>query len=186
MTKNENESNENAPDLSSLDYWSFVELAAKRIGEEIDDTDAMASKVIITLNRAANLVVYDLESSVHRPRGLSWSAFRLLFVVWLAGPIEPGRAAKLAGMSRAAVSSLSNTLVGKGMLEKNASELDARTTLLQLTPEGKEHARTTFQEQNKQEARWVSALTDVEQQVLVMILGKLMSHRQAVGGRIRE
>lgn len=182
----ENTSGENQQDLSSLDYWTFVELTGKRIAEELDVKDATASKVIITLTRAANLVVYDLESSVHRPRGVSWSAFRLLFVAWLAGPIEPGRAAKLAGMSRAAVSSLTTTLIARGMLQKSASGTDGRTIMLELTGEGRNYARSAFQEQNEQEARWASALTDVEQQLLIMLLQKLMSHRKEVGGRVRE
>jgi len=128
----ENAGGETTQDLNRLDYWSFVELARERIVEKLDDTDPVATKLVITLNRAANLVVYDLESSVHRPRGLSWSAFRLLFVVWLAGPLESGRAAKLAGMSRAAVSNLSNTLISKGMLRKSSSGADGRTILLCL------------------------------------------------------
>lgn len=182
----ENTSSENPQDLGNLDYWSFVELTGKRIAEELDVEDEMASKVIITLTRAANLVVYDLESSVHRPRGMSWSAFRLLFVVWLAGPIEPGRAAKLTGMSRAAVSSLANTLIARGMMAKNASLTDGRTIMLEVTEEGRGYARSAFQEQNRQEHRWASALTDVEQQLLVMLLQKLMSHRNEVGARVRD
>lgn len=182
----ESTSSENPQDLSGLDYWTFVELTGKRIAEELDVNDAMASKVIITLTRAANLVVYDLESSVHRPRGVSWSAFRLLFVVWLAGPIEPSRAAKLAGMSRAAVSSLATTLLARDMMQKSASGTDGRTIMLELTAEGRDYARSAFQEQNKQEARWAAALTDVEQQLLIMLLQKLMSHRKEVGGRVRE
>lgn len=182
----ENAGAETAQDLSRLDYWSFVELARERIVEKLDDTDPVATKLVITLNRAANLVIYDLESSVHRPRGLSWSAFRLLFVVWLAGPLESGRAAKLAGMSRAAVSNLSNTLIGKGMLRKSSSGSDGRTILLELTDDGSAYARSAYRDQNMQEARWASALTEVEQQVLVMLLEKLMSHRKEVGARIRD
>jgi MarR family transcriptional regulator, negative regulator of the multidrug operon emrRAB len=183
MTENAGETVQN---LGKLDYWSFVELARKRIVEELDDTNTEATSLIITLNRAANLVIYDLESSVHRPRGLSWSAFRLLFVVWLAGPLESGRAAKLAGMSRAAVSNLTNTLIAKGMLRKYSSGGDGRTIMLELTDEGSEYTRTAYRDQNTQEARWASALTEVEAQVLIMLLEKLMSHRKEVDARIRD
>lgn len=184
MSETENE--EDGRDLGRLDYWSFVRLAGERLAEELDDIDAEASRVIISLNRAANLVIYDLEASVHRPRGLSWSAFRLLFVLWLAGPLEPGRAAKLVGMSRAAVSNLSNTLTTKGMLHKRPSDVDGRTILLELSEEGIAYTRTAFKEQNQQESKWASGLTDVEQKLLVMLLEKLMSHREQVGARIRD
>ena len=89
-------------------------------------------------------------------------------------------------MSRAAVSNLSNTLIGKGMLRKNSSGADGRTILLELTDEGSDYARSAYRDQNMQEARWASALTEVEQQVLVMLLEKLMSHRKEVGARVRD
>ena len=58
--------------------------------------------------------------------------------------------------------------------------------MLEVTDEGRDYARSAFQEQNRQEARWASALTDVEQQLLVMLLQKLMSHRKEVGARVRD
>src|SRR3546814_9763194 len=66
-----------------------------------------------------------LFRSIHRPRGWSWSSFRLLFVTWLAGPIEPKAAAKLTGMSRAAVSNLSKSLLADGRSEEHTSELQS-------------------------------------------------------------
>ncbi|HJX78095.1 MarR family winged helix-turn-helix transcriptional regulator [Glutamicibacter sp.] len=182
----ESKKRETQPGMNPADYWSFAEMASRRIAEEMDDIDSVATKLIITLNRAANLVVYDLESTVHRPRGMSWAAFRVLFVVWLAGPLESGRAAKFAGMSRAAVSNLTNTLVSKDYLVKEPSEADGRTTLLRLTDAGTEYARAAFAEQNAQEARWASTLTDVEQQLLVMLLEKLISQRGKAGARLRD
>lgn len=173
-------------DLGQLDYWTFINLASKRLGEEVEGFESIASRMVISLNRAATLVIYDLESSVHRPRGMSWPSFRVLFVLWLAGPIEPGRAAKLIGMSRAAVSNLSATLIAKGMVNKRPSATDGRMILLQVTDEGANYARTAFLDQNLRETRWASALTDAEQQVLVMLLEKLMSHRGEIGARIRE
>lgn len=171
---------------NQLDYWSFVELARKRLNEEFTDNDANATKVILTLNRAASLVIYDLESSVHRPRGWSWSAFRLMFVIWLAGPMEPNVAANLTGMSRAAVSNLSNTLIAKDLLSKTASALDGRAMTLALTDDGRQQIRETFLDHNRQESRWASALTEIEQELLIMLLEKLMSRRDEIGIKLRR
>ena len=44
----------------------------------------------------ANMVVYDLESTVHRPRGWSWPGFRVLFAIWLSAPVEAKKVAELA------------------------------------------------------------------------------------------
>lgn len=171
---------------SGPDYWSFVKLARSRLDEEFVDVDAQANKVILALNRASSQVTYDLESSIHRPRGWSWSGYRLMFVLWLAGPLEPNRAARLTGMSRAAVSNLSNTLTAKNYVVKTAGASDGRAVTLSLTDAGLHEIRTVFQEQNQRESSWVSALTDVEQELLVMLLEKLMSNRDAVGAKVRN
>jgi MarR family transcriptional regulator, negative regulator of the multidrug operon emrRAB len=169
-----------------LDYWSFVELAKERLDHEFDDNDARATRVILTLNRAASLVTYDLESSIHRPRGGSWSAFRMMFVLWLAGPMEPNVAANLAGMSRAAVSNLAKTLVARGLLRKDAAAVDGRAVTLTLTDAGLAEIRDIFREQNRRETSWASVLTDIEQDLLVMLLEKLMSQREQVGAKARN
>jgi MarR family transcriptional repressor of emrRAB len=169
-----------------LDYWSFVELAKERLDHEFDDNDARATRVILTLNRAASLVTYDLESSIHRPRGGSWSAFRMMFVIWLAGPMEPNVVANLAGMSRAAVSNLAKTLVARGLLRKDAAAVDGRAVTLTLTDAGLAEIRDIFREQNRRETSWASVLTDIEQDLLVMLLEKLMSQRDQVGARARN
>lgn len=169
-----------------LNYWSFVELARKRLDEEFHDNDARATRVILSLNRAASLVIYDLESSIHRPRGWSWSAFRLMFVLWLAGPMESASAAKLTGMSRAAVSNLSNTLVASGLLRKEAATQDRRAVILSMTDKGLSEIRAAFRDHNRQESRWASVLTEIEQDLLVMLLEKLMARREDVGARFRN
>ena len=171
---------------SDLDYWSFVDLARHRLNEEFSGNDAQATKVILTLSRSASLVTYDLESSIHRPRGSSWSAFRLMFVIWLAGSMESKVAANLTGMSRAAVSNLTNTLIAKDLLRKDASDMDGRAITLSLTEAGLQEIRETFLEHNRRESHWASALPDVEQDLLVMLLEKLMSRREQFGAKTRH
>src|SRR3954471_7644254 len=98
-----------------LDYLSFVDYAIGKTKAELPDTDPVAMRLGLTLHRLAGALVYDWESTVHRPRGLSWGGFRVLFVLWLAGPLESRHAARLAGMSRAAVSALVKTLERDGL-----------------------------------------------------------------------
>lgn len=173
-------------DPEAFDYWTFIRLAMPAMEEGLDDPDLSAAEVVITLNRATTQLVYDLEAAVHRPMGTSWSAFRLLFVLWLVGPLQPGRAAKLTGMGRAAVSQLARTLVDKGLVSKVSAPDDARTVLLNLTEEGRRHTRQAYVEQNRRESKWVSSLTDVEQKLLVMLLQKLMSSRDQLDFKFRE
>src|SRR5918998_1701199 len=96
--------------VDELNFWSFIELANARLAAQ-GFAHPMATEVLLTLNRASSVVTYDLESAVHRPKGWSWAQFRLMYVTWLAGPVESKLAAELSGMSRAAVSNLTKPLV---------------------------------------------------------------------------
>lgn len=160
-----------------LDYWSFVELANQRLSSEYGFRHQLATEVLLTLNRASNVITYDLEASVHRPRGRSWSAFRLMFVTWLAGPIEPKGAARLTGMSRAAVSNLAKPLVEAGLLTRTPDRRDGRSVQLALTEKGTREIVETFGEHNEREKAWVDVLTEAEQHILVMLLNKLITDR---------
>jgi DNA-binding MarR family transcriptional regulator len=171
---------------AELDFWSFVELANRRLATEYGFRHQLATEVLLTLNRASDLVTYDLEAAVHRPRGRSWSAFRLLFVVWLAGPLEPKSAARLTGMSRAAVSNLMKPLVADGLLDRVPDERDGRSVQLSLTDAGHEEMVSVFREHNEREFGWTGALTEEEQRILVLLLGKLITGRAGADTRSRN
>lgn len=173
-------------DSAQPDFWSFIETANAKLAGEYGFEHQLATEVLLTLNRASNVVTYDLESSVHRPRGWSWSSFRLLFVTWLAGPIEPKRAAELTGMSRAAVSNLSKSLIGDGLLVRTPDETDGRSVRLALTDEGHTRMVESFAEQNEREHAWASVLTEPEQRILVMLLNKLITNRSQFDVRGRN
>lgn len=169
-----------------LNFWSFIELANKRLSDEHGFRHHLATEVLLTLNRASNVVTYDLESSIHRPRGWSWSSFRLMFVTWLAGPIEPKAAAELTGMSRAAVSNLSKSLLADGLIDRRPTENDGRSVQLYLTDMGRDAMVEAFREQNEREHAWVSVLSEAEQRILVMLLDKLISNRSQFDVRGRN
>jgi MarR family transcriptional regulator, negative regulator of the multidrug operon emrRAB len=164
-------------DSAEPDFWSFIETANTKLATEYGFEHQLATEVLLTLNRASNIVTYDLEASIHRPRGWSWSSFRLLFVTWLAGPIEPKRAAELTGMSRAAVSNLSKTLIADGLLARTPDETDGRSVRLALTEDGHARMIESFADQNERENAWASVLTEPEQRILVMLLNKLITNR---------
>jgi MarR family transcriptional regulator, negative regulator of the multidrug operon emrRAB len=169
-----------------LDFWTFIELAKSRLGSEFGSVGQQATEVLLTLNRASMVVTYDLESAVHRPQGLSWSSFRLLFVVWLAGPLEPKKAAELAGVTKAAVSNLAKSLIDAELLTRTPADRDGRSVQLALTEEGQRQIHALFQKQNERERAWVAALTPAEQHILVLLLNKLITGRTDFDVRTRS
>ena len=163
-------------DSEHLHFWSFIDYAVARVSRELPGIDPLAMRLVFTLHRAANMVVYDLESTVHRPRGWSWPGFRVLFAIWLSAPVEAKKVAELSGMSRAAVSALVSTLERDGLVRKERAAYDGRAVGLSLTDSGQEAITSAFLAHNKREQEWAGALSDDETRTLIELLGKLTTH----------
>ena len=162
-----------AADASLIDALGFVDRAVEQTGRRVAGIDPDAMALVMLLHRVTNVVVYDLESTVHRPAGWSWSAWRALFTLWISGPIEPSRLAELSGMSRQAVSSLAKTLEADGLVERRGAEHDARSVLLSITVDGERRLTTVFHEHNRREVEWANTLDREERATLTRLLGKL-------------
>jgi DNA-binding MarR family transcriptional regulator len=158
-----------------LDYLSFVDFAVGRTTAKSPEVDPVAMRLVLALHRVTSSLVYDLESSVHRPNGWSWAGFRVLFVLWLSAPCDAKTAASLSGMSRSAVSALVNTLERDGLVTRAPSSRDARAVALELTDAGQEAVTRTFAEHNRREQAWAASLSAPERLVLIGLLEKLAS-----------
>ncbi|HWG25050.1 MarR family winged helix-turn-helix transcriptional regulator [Actinospica sp.] len=167
---------EQRPDTEHLHFWSFIDHAVDQVSAELPGVDPLAMRLVLTLHRAANMVVYDLESAVHRPRGWSWPGFRVLFALWLSSPVEAKKVAELTGMSRAAVSALVTTLEKDGLIKKERAAYDLRAVQLSLTDEGLEAITSAFRAHNQREQEWAASLSEGEQQTLIELLNKLTAH----------
>jgi DNA-binding MarR family transcriptional regulator len=155
-------------------FLSFTEIALDVTHKRLPATNRDAMTMVLLLHRVASVVVYDLESKVHRPAGWSWSAFRLLFALWVAGPQDPSRAAVLTGMSRAAVSSLAKTLSAAGLVQRTPRPSDRRSISLSLSETGVRRLESAFEAHNRREAEWAQLLTPDELSVLNRVLFKLV------------
>jgi DNA-binding MarR family transcriptional regulator len=156
-----------------LDFWTFVDAAVERAQDKLPGIEPEAMRLILTLYRVTNMVIYDMESVVHRPRGWSYPGFRLLFTLWIAGPMEAKRAAELSGMSRQAVSALVGTLDRDGLVSKVPDEKDRRAVRLSLTAKGEATIGEAFVTHNERESLWAETLSAEERETLVRLLGKL-------------
>lgn len=166
-----------------LDYLSFVEYAIGKTKAELPAIDPVAMRLGLTLHRLAGALVYDWESTVHRPRGWSWGGFRVLFVLWLAGPLESRHAARLSGMSRAAASALVKTLERGGLVTRATVPHDRRAVQVSLTPAGREAVADAYLAHNARERAWAASLTPAEQNVLIGLLEKLTTGPAAAAAK---
>lgn len=177
---------ESPPSAGDIDFQSFVRFALRRAAQLEPAFDTEAAALVLSLHRAASTVVYDLESSVHRPRGWSWAGFRLMFALWIVGTMDAKDAARIAGMSRQAASSQANTLEREGLLRRTGSPDDGRAVAFMLTDAGQEAIATTYQEHNARERIWAELLTPEERAAVTSALGKLLDSAPHLEVRRRD
>lgn len=173
MEVNETELRNDGP----LNSWSFGVLADVKLREEFPDSDPSVNSLLLFLNRASADFTTELEAEVHRPLGLSWSGYRLLFVLWIAGDLEPARVADLTHTSRASVTNLSVSFIEQGLIDRRPSLTDKRSVLLSLTDAGVEKVRQAYLEQDARQRKLLSVLSEEEQAILRLLLAKMVRLR---------
>lgn len=150
-----------------------LKLAQERIGGVVPDADLSAFAVVFTLIRAAERATYELET-VQRPMGWTWPGFRVLFWIWLLGPLEPRRIARLASASRASISSALNTLERNGFVVRSRSSSDRRLVTVELTERGSQRIAAAFDATNRREQELVAGFTAEERRTLAELLTRLI------------
>ncbi len=121
----------------------------ERLGDLKIDFEAMA--VTSNLFRAANAVRNYLERTVLAENDLSWTAFVVLWVVWIWEPVETRTIAEEGGFSKATLTGVLQTLEGRGLVTRKRSTEDGRLVLVRLTAKGRKMMHTLFPEFNKGE-----------------------------------
>ena len=106
----------------------------RRINKGLD-ADAMALSA--ELARAANAVRNRLEQGPLAEAKLSYSGFLVLWIVWAWQPIETRAIAAEAGLGKAALSGVLNTLEKRKLIERTKSKDDGRIIEVSLTEAGR-------------------------------------------------
>lgn len=163
-----------------MEYAEFVERARRQMADELD-LDVQASELALSLNRASGILTYAAESSIHRPRGLVWSSFRVLFTLWVVGGVEQSRLGELTSSSKATVSNLVISLERDGLVERLPLETDRRTRMVHLTGAGVARVREALTAQDALFVQWTSVLDADERETLIVLLAKLMDRRDMMG-----
>ena len=167
------------PEVDGNDYLAFVDTAVDRVADRWPDVDQESMRIVMLLGRVSSALVYDIESAVHRPSGWTWAGFRLLFALWITGPLDAKRAAQLTGMSRAAISSLVRTLEKERLITRTADPNDGRSIQLALTDRGRSELTAAYRLHNTREREWIDTLSDDEKAALLKVLHRLVETARA-------
>ncbi len=154
---------------------TFDDRARRRVTELAPDTDLDVMVVVFNAIRLANRITADVESEVHRPRGLTWAGFRLLFTLWISGPLEPRELARLSAVTRASISSVLNTLERDGLVERRRESSDRRVVTVLLTTTGRRAVAGAFRDHNAREAAWLASLSRTELRTLGDLLHRILA-----------
>ena len=138
--------------------------------------DFKALSVSSNLFRAATAVRNHLERSVLAPHELSWTAFVVLWVVWIWEPIETRQIAEEGGFSKATLTGVLSTLEGRKLVVRKKSKTDGRLVLVELTAAGRKLMKQLFPEFNKQETYLASVLSATSQDATAEALRKITAH----------
>jgi DNA-binding MarR family transcriptional regulator len=122
--------------------------------------DRMA--VVANIYRAAAAVRQHVENSVLRDSDLTWTAFVVLWVVWIWGESETRHVAEEAGISKGTLTGVARTLQSRGLIERVEHATDGRLVLLGLTDEGEALMRRLFPAFNAEEAFVTEGLSTEE------------------------
>ncbi|MEK9999311.1 MAG: MarR family transcriptional regulator [Acidimicrobiaceae bacterium] len=118
------------------------DIAAARIGEL--GLDPLTFRAMFGIFRLGGRMFNDLESTIHKPAGWSLAGFRVMFLLWVGGPMESHEIARLAGLSRAAISSAVNTLERDGLVDRRRESDDRRVVTVYLTDDGAERLEAAY------------------------------------------
>ena len=121
--------------------------------------------------------MHRLESEVHRDAGWSMAGFRVMFCVWVAQELEPREIARFSGLSRAAVSSVLNTLERDGLVERHRESTDRRLVTVRLTGEGERRLVAAYGNENSVERAFFAPLGESELDTFVVLLRRLLRQR---------
>lgn len=152
---------------------------AERLAGLHVDHDAMAA--VSNLYRAAGVVRNHVERTVLAEHDLTWTAWVVLWVVWVWQEIETRHAASEAGISKSTLTGVIGTLERRGLVNRRTHPGDGRRVLLSLTPHASDLMARTFPAFNQVETMAVEPLTAEETEVLTRALRKIVLHLETPG-----
>ena len=153
---------------------TFESRALARLVEEVTAVDPAIFAATFDLFRAANRLMQDFESTIHRPLGMTWAGFRVLFCIWVEQAVEPRDLARLCAISRATVSSVLNTLERDALVTRGRQSADRRVVTVVITERGRQRVKQAFERQHLREQQWLGELDREAIDGLVALLRHLL------------
>lgn len=180
--------------LKDLPRYECLLEAAK----EFPDLDPSAAEAFLHLLRTGDDVFARTERSLSE-HGISHGRFGVLMLLWRStqprvaklmgaedcdcnGPRTPAELADAAGVTRATMTGLIDTLERDGLVKREPDPDDRRMMSVLLTAKGERFLHSFLPDHFKVIAELMSPLSETERKTLVRILTKVQAHAAALHG----
>lgn len=98
--------------------------------------DLEVQRAISNIYRAATVVSRSAEREILSAQKLSWSAFTMLWVLWVWGEMDSTRLAAEVGLTPGTVTGVRKGLENQEWITSRRGPTDGRQVMISLTPEG--------------------------------------------------
>jgi DNA-binding MarR family transcriptional regulator len=143
-----------------------------RIGDL--DVDFAAMAAVSNIFRAATTVRNHMERAVLAESDLSFTAFTVLWVLWIWGEQEARRVAEESGISRGTLTGVVTTLEVRGLVRRRPHPDDRRSVLVSATAAGQTLMSELFPRFNVEESSVVADLGADERRTLAHALRTIL------------
>ncbi|MGG7620463.1 MarR family transcriptional regulator [Bacillus coreaensis] len=144
----------------------------------IDSLNLEAIAVVTNIYRMAQGLRNKMEREVLSDYGLSWTSFSILYDLWIWESVETKKLAESAGVSKATISNITNTLERKELCYRKVDKRDRRITYVVLTQKGKKVMEELYPRFHVGEVDIVSSLSEAEQQSISSLLRRVIKENK--------
>lgn len=144
------------------------------------DVDFTSLAAVSNIFRAATTVRNHMERTVLAPADLSFTAFTVLWVLWIWGEQEARRVAEESGISRGTLTGVITTLESRGLVQRRPHPDDKRSVLMSATKAGESLMKRVYPMFNAEEAKATAELTAAEKQALADALRTVLRTVEAL------
>jgi len=155
------------------------EAVSGKLGDLEFDVDAMTA--ISNLYRVASTVRNHLEQSVLKDADLTWTAFVVLWVVWIWESMETRHVAAEVGITKGTLTGVVQTLESRGLVVREIPATDRRRAFLSLTDKGEVLMAELFPAFNREEQFVVGGLSERRVKELGSTLRRVLTHLETAG-----
>lgn len=172
--------------FSSSDSRELV-AAERDVQSRLDDeglalqVDVGSLAAVSNIFRTATMVRNHMERSVLGPADLSFTAFTVLWVLWIWGEQEARHVAEESGISRGTLTGVVTTLEARQLVARRSHPDDRRSVLVSITASGSDLMRSLYPVFNAEESRLVGELDVRQREALAESLRAILRTVEQLG-----